>query len=39
MPSTVSIDGIVTVRDIIEGIEWLFYVSLQCEHYLGSSLE
>ena len=28
MPSTVSTDGVVTVGDIIEGIEWLFYVRL-----------
>ena len=28
VPSTVSTDGVVTVKDIIEGIEWLFYVRL-----------
>ena len=28
VPSTVSTDGVVTVGDIIEGIEWLFYVRL-----------
>ena len=37
--STVSTDGVVTVEDIIEGIEWLSHDRPQRGHRLISSLE
>ena len=39
VPSTVSTDGVVTVQDIIEGIEWLLYARQWCGYCLGSSWE
>ena len=39
MLSTVSTDGVVTVEDIIEGIEWLSHDLPQRGHCLISSLE